>query len=336
VNQTLPAAPVNTQPHLASQRFTDEQIGLIKRQVMHSKREATDDELKLFIAQCERTGLDPFSRQIYAIYRYDRRARDEKLTIQASIDGFRLVAERSGAYLGSDSWWCGSDGQWRDVWLESTPPAAAKVVVRKVLAGQVAETSAVAKFDSYAQRFENGDLMGLWKQMPEVMVSKCAEALALRKAFPQELSGLYTAEEMAQADKPAAQPVAAVSAAEKPSDIPDVPVGEVPVPQPKPEKVIEGVAADVVPVDPQQETIDPRFANDLIDACKANLKTVGEFRDILERIGVQAPVDLRAERTRLAFIAGLSLENGIALSKELMRVMKAREETKPAQQEEGQ
>lgn len=195
------------------QGMTPDQVALVKRQILKPKnREATDDELALFIGQCERTGLDPFARQIYGIFRWDNTIKDEKLTIQASIDGFRLVAERSGKYVGQDGpWWCGDDKVWTDVWLGNDPPLAAKVVVKKLAEGVVAETPAVAKFDSYKQTFQDGNLMGLWRQMPEVMIAKCAEALALRKAFPQELSGLYTAEEMAQAD---AAPVIEATAVE--------------------------------------------------------------------------------------------------------------------------
>ena len=57
----------------------------------------------------------------------------------------------------------------------------------------------VATFDSYAPKRE-GKLTGNWVRMPDMMIAKCAESLALRRAFPQELSGLHTAEEMAQAD----------------------------------------------------------------------------------------------------------------------------------------
>lgn len=167
-------------------QISQEQIDTLKRTLA---RDLTNDELALFIATCNRMRLDPFARQIFAVKRGGR------MQSQVSVDGFRLVAERTGQYQGQlGPFWCGSDGTWVDVWLKREPPAAAKV---GVLRSSFREPLwAVATFDAYAQQSNP-----LWKTMPAAMLAKCAECLALRRAFPNELSGVYSPEEMEQAAK---------------------------------------------------------------------------------------------------------------------------------------
>ncbi|MFE9363718.1 phage recombination protein Bet [Streptomyces sp. NPDC006978] len=162
-------------------------------------------ELSAFLHLCQRTRLDPFSRQIYLIGRWNGQQQRKVYTPQTSIDGYRVIAHRAAAEAGhslgyEDTLWCDPSGKWRDVWLDQQPPAAAKVtVIRNGM-----RFSAVARYSEYVQTKKGGEPSGLWVKMPTTMTAKCAEALALRMAFPHDLAGVYTAEEMAQADNPPA------------------------------------------------------------------------------------------------------------------------------------
>lgn len=170
--------------------FTNEQVDLIRRTLM--PRGFGNTELELFLHQARRTGLDPLTRQIYAL---DVKG---KFSVQVSIDGFRLIAERSGKYAGQlGPFWCGEDGVWQDVWVKGAPVAAKVAVLRSDFKEPL---WGVARFSSYAGGY-------MWQKMPDLMIAKVAEALALRRAFPQELSGLYTSDEMQQAGSEAPPPV---------------------------------------------------------------------------------------------------------------------------------
>jgi phage recombination protein Bet len=176
---------------IARQVFGEDRIEVLKEQIA---RGATDAELELFAMVCQRTKLDPFARQIWF---YRRRANDPPI-IQASIDGLRLIAERTGQYQGQRGpEWCGSDGKWREVWLQADPPAAARVgVVRR---GFSLPLWSVAVWERAKQTYWHAEsksqrLMPLWERYGPEMLAKTAEAHGLKRAFPQETSGLEVAD----------------------------------------------------------------------------------------------------------------------------------------------
>jgi phage recombination protein Bet len=152
------------------------QIELIKRTVA---KDATDDELQMFLQVCKGAKLNPFLKQVHFV-KFGGNA-----SIIVGIDGFRSTAERTGAYAGSD-----------DAVIEEKDgkPVKASVTVYKIVQGERYSFTATARFSEYSTGKQK------WASMPFTMIAKCAEALALRKAFPQQLSGFYTPEEMEQAE----------------------------------------------------------------------------------------------------------------------------------------
>jgi phage recombination protein Bet len=158
--------------------FNADQASLIKNYLCKG---INDEEIKLFHAVCKKTGLDPFMKQIYAVKRKDQ------MTIQTSIDGYRLIAERTGRYCpGRESTYV-YDGD-RLVYATS-------YVKKQTADGTWHEVAASAYFDEYKPSYSNQ----FWDSKKHIMLAKCAESLALRKAFPNELSGLYSEDEMQQA-----------------------------------------------------------------------------------------------------------------------------------------
>lgn len=194
--KSLVLASTQAQSVLAS--YSEEQIAILRLHVAPGFSEA---ELAYGLTVAKARGLDPFAKQVYFTKRRQRQgdAWVERVTVEPTIDGFRVISARTGEMDGcEDPVWCGSDGVWRDVWLDREPPRAAKVTVYR--RNHRKHYSAVAKFDEYAQRNKDGGLSQMWQKMPGAMLAKCAEALALRRAFPEALGGIYTHEEMQQAD----------------------------------------------------------------------------------------------------------------------------------------
>jgi phage recombination protein Bet len=172
---TTPSAPMVTPEHLA----------LVKNTIA---KDATPAELELFLYDCARQGVHPLDRLIHFTVRTDRNGKRTYTPI-ASIDLMRIRAAESGECIGID-----------DAAFLGTPMTAsfeARVTVYRLVQGQRAPFTATARWTEYKP-----DQDFMWKKLPHVMLGKCAEAAALRKGFPKQLSGLYVKEEMEQAERP--------------------------------------------------------------------------------------------------------------------------------------
>ena len=157
--------------------FSKEQEALIKSQIGPT---LNNDELLVFMHVAKRAGLDPLAKQIYAI------KRGGKMTIQTAIDGFRAIADRTGQHVST------SDAVFVE---ENGHILKATITVQKMAKnGVIGDFTASAYFSEYQAQGT------MWNKMPHAMIAKCAEALALRKAFSAQLTGIYTNDEMKQAD----------------------------------------------------------------------------------------------------------------------------------------
>lgn len=166
-------------------------------------KDAPDADIATFLHMCHKLGFDPLSNQIHLVVRRSRQG-GARATIQTGIDGYRLIAERTGRYAGSsDPLFNDSLTQFEFSRTGDKFPKTATITVRKLVGDLsnpvLAEFPATAMWDAYYPGSSQGYM---WDKMPLLMLAKVAESLALRKAFPGELSGIYTDEEMHQASEP--------------------------------------------------------------------------------------------------------------------------------------
>lgn len=164
--------------------YTREQVELIKRTVA---KKATDDELKLFMLIAYKAGLDPFTRQVHFVKRKTKinGVYVEVGTTQTGIDGYLAIAERSKKLAGIEDAVYDTESAKR--------PNKATVTVYRMVDNVRVPFTASARWVEYVPA---SPMDFMWNKMPYLMLGKVALALALRKAFPNDLSGLYVNEEM--------------------------------------------------------------------------------------------------------------------------------------------
>ena len=225
----------------------------------------SDDELRLFAMVANRSGLDPFAKQIYAVKR--GKGDRAKVTFQTGIDGYRSIAARTGLYDGQDEPEYGPVCGCADARPAGHPEYATVRVYRKGVTRAIAATAYWHEYKPDPGEYQNQDSM--WVKMPRVMIAKVAEALALRKAFPYDPENrqgigadIYTSDEMAQADRPAPAPRPSLadvarSRAQAAQDAPQQ--------AQEPEPPIDAAEAQAVPLCPSVSPWDPPVECDLAE-----------------------------------------------------------------------
>lgn len=250
MNNTGLSVPPTTalSAHSADAFLSAEKLRMLGDTIMKG---ASADEIQFFGEVCKRTGLDPFRKQIHAVKRWDSKERREVWSFQTGVDGFRAIAHRSGACAGID------DAVF-DPADESTEfPRSASVTVYRIVKGQRVPFTAKARWNEYVQTTKEGKVTSMWFKLPYSQLAKCAECLALRKAFPEDLSDLRSNEEMAQAENPEKTQASPYKLAELDQPPPQAP--QPPEPRAAAGKVIDAQVEPVTtPSTPPSKT--PEFA----------------------------------------------------------------------------
>lgn len=159
--------------------------------------DASDGDKQVFLHVSQRTGLDPFSRQIYMIPRSEKKGNGwvTKWTIQTGIDGWRVIrarAERREGIRGrlARAVFYDPEGSEYKVWVRREPPVACEITYTAIdAAGNETPYTSVLRYAEYCQ-VRDGKPVAQWAMKPAHMLEKCVEADVYRKAFPQDFSGL--------------------------------------------------------------------------------------------------------------------------------------------------
>jgi phage recombination protein Bet len=171
--------------------FTEEQRKMIRDTFANG---AADAEFAVLMEVAKARRLNPLLRQVHFVARWDSQKSRSVWAVQVSIDGLRAIAERTGLYAGQD-----------DPEFVENPDGSIKLCkVRVYRKDWPRPAVGTAFWEEYVQTRRDKATSKMvttemWRRMPHVMIAKCAESLALRKAFPEDMSGLYTGEEMGQA-----------------------------------------------------------------------------------------------------------------------------------------
>lgn len=186
---------IKTPTKAAEKNGVGEEQKRIIRTMFDPSNKLSDEQIGLFLHVAKERGLDPRLKQICAVPRANKHTGKVEITIITMIDGFRLIAERTGKYSPGDPTQFEYDENKRLI-------SATAFVKKQTADGTWHSVSATAFLREYLPSSPSGP----WKSLPHVMLEKCAEARALRRAFPGDLSGLYAEEEMQQADIEIAAP----------------------------------------------------------------------------------------------------------------------------------
>ncbi len=190
--------------------YTDKAI--VKTMQETVARGTTPAEFALFVQYCKATGLNPFKKEIWCI------KANQGLQIMTGINGFWTIANSSKDFDGAEVGLINASGEWVKTVPDNSFIGAWCRVYRK---DRRIPMEGEALLADYAKGF------GLWKTAPRIMIKKVAESIALRKAFPQELNGLYTREEMPAEYTPVETPAPAVEVAAEPVVVKDEPKSHV-------------------------------------------------------------------------------------------------------------